>query len=121
MNRLGRFARSFGTALAEGPVGRVVMPGPLDLFQSEQRHKLASFVRGTNVMGSSTEPGLIDGYFQGRNFAPTEGGIGFSEANDRLAMMRRRAGYAAGGLMAANVFGIDPLGMSSAINNLTRS
>lgn len=94
------------------------MPGPLELFQAEQRGKLTKFLSDRPVIGTSANPGLLDSYFAGRNLTMSGGEIGMGGADARLAKIRRRGAYAAGGLMAANTLGLDPFGATSAANNL---
>ena len=117
-NSLAKFARRFGSALAEGPVGRTVMPGPLELFQAEQKGKLSRFLTKSPVMGSAEKPGLIDSYFSGRNMVNGKEDFAFGEADAALAKRRTRGAYAIGGLLVANTLGIDPFGATSGVNNL---
>ena len=115
---LSKFAKGFGESLASGPVGRSFMPGPLELFQQEQRGKLTRFLGDKAVVGSSSSPGLMDSYFSGRNMTMSKGEIGFSETSERLAKHRKRGAMIGGGLLAANTLGLNPFGATSGANNL---
>jgi len=115
----GGFARRFAQSFATGPVGSRMMPGPLELFQKQNQAKLASFVKG-HIVGTSSKPGMLDSYFGGRNITIEDGVVGYSEARHDLAKIRTRAGYILGGLAGANVMGLDPMGLTSATNNLAR-
>lgn len=112
LNRLGR-------AFTETHAGKALMPGPLEMFQEQQRGKLMRFLQNTPVSGADNAPGLMDGFFGGRNIEfNSNGEIGLSEASDRLAKIRTRGAIAVGSLMAANTLGVNPMGLTSGLNNL---
>lgn len=109
---------SFMKSFAEGPVGRTAMPGPLSLFQAEQRGKLRRFMSETPMLSNGESRGMLNAYFAGANMRATDNGISFGADNARRGKIRRIGAGVGGGILAANALGINPFGVRDAAENL---
>lgn len=108
-----KLGEAFFESFHSSVVGRNMIPGPLELFTREQAGKFARMI-GDDVQGSATN------YLQGRNVSKAGDGLEWGASNEKLAKARRYAAGGAAGLLAANAFGFDPLGVTSKANNLAQ-
>lgn len=105
---LGRFGKS----LAETYAGRNIMPGPLELFQGEQRKKLWSFL-GEQSFGEN-----LSSYLAGKNVASKTGKMGWGAEDSSRGLFRKALVGGGGGVLAASALGINPFGVTSGLANL---
>lgn len=110
------FGRDFAQSIVKGPVGRHLAPGPLELFEKEQRTKLLAFSNQTSAFD------MLTNYFAGRNLEVNKTGIGFEASGPNTDIRRKLRRGVVGtklGIAGASVLGINPFGVTDQLNNLS--
>jgi hypothetical protein len=110
------FGQDFAQSLVKGPVGKYISPGPLELFEKEQRSKLLAFSRQTSAFD------MLTNYFAGKNLSINKTDIDFEASSPDMDIRRRLRRGVVGtklGIAGANVLGINPFGVTDQLNNLS--
>jgi len=108
---------ALGRALSETQAGRILTPGPLEMFKREQFNKLRGFMGQRGFMDNLQS--VAKPYFQGSNVEEiSEQGIRWSQANEKLGTYRKAIAGTAFGLAAANTLGISAFGATEQATNV---
>lgn len=110
------FGQDFLESLVKGPVGKHITPGPLELFEKEQRSKLLAFSQQTSAFD------MLTNYFAGRNLTINKSDIGFETTSPNMDLRKKLRRGIVGtklGIAGASVLGVNPFGATDQLNNLS--